>query len=188
MSAIIQHYWESKTPEQRSALAQKAHATRRRNKEAREAAKAEQLARLDPLTAKIAELEARNARLEAHAVVSGIAGVLTGKRLLTPDELVNASSEYETTCGVYFLIYESRVVYVGQSVNIYSRMATHAGDKYNPKAFDRFCFIRCPAQALDVLESLYIHTLKPELNGTRPGGGKDAPIGWDTLIDKASRP
>jgi hypothetical protein len=44
-----------------------------------------------------------------------------------------------------FLIYEDEIVYVGQSVNMYSRITQHAVDK----KFDRYAFVPCLKEHLD---------------------------------------
>ena len=43
----------------------------------------------------------------------------------TYDEILRASEPHRTLCGVYFLIKDDVVVYVGQSIDVDSRLATH---------------------------------------------------------------
>lgn len=64
--------------------------------------------------------------------------------------------------GIYFLCKEKEVVYVGQSVNIPSRVTTHRNE--GQKIFNRVYFLRCPEHELDRLEAQFIKTLKPRLN------------------------
>lgn len=83
--------------------------------------------------------------------------------------------------GVYFLIKNRRVIYVGQSVNIFSRLREHRKDK----DFDSFKFLQCKRHELDVIESKYIYALKPKLNMKKDNAGKFiagkylAPLGED---------
>lgn len=66
--------------------------------------------------------------------------------------------------GVYFLIRGRHVVYVGQSTNILSRVATHRREK----DFDAAYFLRVPASDLDRVEASFITVLEPEYNGGKP--------------------
>lgn len=60
---------------------------------------------------------------------------------------------------VYFLVSGARVVYVGQTVSLRSRLLGHAD-----KVFDSVFFIRCQHDELDSLEHQWITKLKPEMN------------------------
>lgn len=64
-------------------------------------------------------------------------------------------------CGVYLLIKGNEVVYVGQSVNIPSRVGQHvrAGKK-----FDRVRFLVCEKDQLNLWEGVMINLLRPKLN------------------------
>ena len=86
---------------------------------------------------------------------------LTGRVMLQEAEIVKGAAPYKPTCGVYFLIKSERVMYVGQSASIETRLRDHAG-RFD---FDSFSFIEARMQDLDKLESLYIHLLRPEWNG-----------------------
>lgn len=103
-------------------------------------------------------------KLEGHrlAPITAASVALTGATLLTNDEVAAGAMPLPLPMsGVYFLVEGRQVVYVGQSRNLMSRLATHVGCKM----FDRFAYIPCPAEALDLLESLYIHALRPSQNG-----------------------
>lgn len=63
-------------------------------------------------------------------------------------------------CGVYFLIKDMEVIYVGQSINIHSRIEEHE----RTKVFDTFTYIECPRSDLNVIEAKYINKFKPSLN------------------------
>ncbi|UYE95814.1 hypothetical protein KNLIENLN_00001 [Sinorhizobium phage NV1.1.1] len=62
--------------------------------------------------------------------------------------------------GVYFLCLGSEVVYVGQSVDVASRISAHRG----VKQFDRIYFLPWPAGRLNELEGALIRHLRPPLN------------------------
>lgn len=62
--------------------------------------------------------------------------------------------------GVYFLCHEGVVVYVGQAVNVLSRVGAHVGDK----TFDSVFFARVPASDLDFVEGSLIRSLSPKYN------------------------
>lgn len=136
----------------------------------------------------ISELEARRAILAAQvsqseraSALRGRAMSLAGVTLLTESEIVEQSDSIADCCGVYFLIKNGAVVYVGQSVNVHNRIMEHRAGK----DFDRFAFVACAASALNMLESLYIHVLRPPLNGVM-AGSPVAPIRLDKLIKMAS--
>jgi hypothetical protein len=79
---------------------------------------------------------------------------------LTHDQIVSGALPYRRECGIYFLIRERRIVYVGQSVNVTYRIGSH-----HPKIkFDHVAFHFCQRKELDVLEAYYIKTLAPEHN------------------------
>jgi hypothetical protein len=130
----------------------------------------------DSLKCEIKELEAKLDSMKRLELVNKTALTLTGKTLLREDEIVNAANTWKLATGVYFLIDGDKVVYVGQSVNVYARIALH-----HDKAFDRFAFIPCGKKVLDSLESLYIHILRPPLNADTHGR-KQAPMSLDKLI------
>lgn len=80
-------------------------------------------------------------------------------------ELFAAATEIQLTepiCGVYFLLMDSEVVYVGQSVNIQSRLASHITD--GTKKFNRWCYIKVKRGDLNEIEGFYITLLRPKFN------------------------
>lgn len=172
--------WNDKTPEERRAITDKANATRRANRDRAAALRAEaHQADLPPglLLERIAYLEAKLAGLERTEAASVVSARLTGKALLTEDEIVDAAVAWSKTCGVYFLVDRGRVVYVGQSVDVPSRINHH-----RDKQFSSYAFVPCDAAVLDKLESLYIYSLRPPLNGTLPNGSKAAPLSFAELL------
>ena len=74
------------------------------------------------------------------------------------------SEAHSCISGVYFLCKADKVVYVGQSTNVFSRVFAHATDK----DFDRAFFLPCAKSSLDQVEGAFIRTLKPELSRGAP--------------------
>ena len=167
---------QNKTPEERKAISAKGVATRQKNKRERETQRLLDIERRDALKCEIKELELKRRVLERHELSDKTALTLTSKVLLSEAEIVSVANPYELATGVYFLISGDKVVYVGQSVNVYTRVAEH-----RDKLFDSFAFIPCDKDMLNSLESLYIHVLRPPLNGNQHGG-KQAPLSLNKLI------
>lgn len=69
------------------------------------------------------------------------------------------NNEFYPTC-VYFLCLGGDVVYVGQTVNLPSRLHTHSG----VKEFDRVFYLPVPRSDLDLVETSFIKFLQPRLN------------------------
>lgn len=168
---------QNKTPEERKAIAAKSHATRRARREAEAAAKTNALQYADDLREKIASLEVVLDSLQRMELMNMVSAAITNKAILRADEIAKAALPWKKASGVYFLLDGDEVVYVGQAVNVYSRIAQHTN-----KQFDRYAFVPCAVEMLDKLESLYIHWLRPKLNGSLSNGFKSAPIGLDVLI------
>lgn len=87
--------------------------------------------------------------------------------LVKLSEIVSKAAALEGGCGVYFLQRSSAegatVVYVGQSVNVHARVAQHVAE--DRKRFDCWSWVECHESQLDLLESLYIHWLRPAEQG-----------------------
>jgi hypothetical protein len=175
--------WDKISPEKRKEMAAKSVATRKANKKKIQAMKEEALRRVNGLTEEIENLEKKLAELKRMEAIQTVSCALTGKALLPEEMIVETSLPWEKSSGVYFLIANSRVVYVGQSVNVYSRIDEHARGKF----FERYAYVPCSVEMLDKLESLYIHCLRPPLNGTlKCGLAKNAPIPLDLLIKESA--
>jgi hypothetical protein len=83
------------------------------------------------------------------------------------EEIVRSAIPADIMSGVYFLIRDREVVYVGQSVDVFSRIARH---RREGRPFDSFNVMPCEPERMDALESLYIDALVPLFNtslGTR---------------------
>jgi hypothetical protein len=168
----------NKTPEQRREIAARSHETARRNRESAKAARDEARAGLTALNRELAEARQARMAIEQAARMSDLAVKLCSKYLLTETEIV-ARADVPTTSGVYFLVKAGRVIYVGQSTNVFARLSAHAA-----KDWDRMAYVPCDAVMLDRLESLYIHTLNPPLNGGAYNhhNGKSAPLTLAQLL------
>lgn len=80
------------------------------------------------------------------------------KGFVNPDLLKKQTSK--NICGIYFLYKKNKLVYIGQSISILSRIYSHL----NKKSFDSFSYIECKRERLNHLEYLYIYHLNPLLN------------------------
>ena len=149
--------------------------------------------RLVELRMDVEFLEARKSQLEKeigvtkHRIEADILSqAISGATLLDERDIVAGMISDFQCSGVYFLIKGHRVVYVGQATNVFRRVSDHAG----AKDFDGFTFISCKPESLNAIESLYIHYLKPQLNGRLPNGrGFYAPLRLDELFTaKGSNP
>jgi hypothetical protein len=166
------------TPEQRKAFAAKSVATRKANLEKRKAEEELMQLHANKLYQHIQFLEDKLSKLETVEAMQTLSDKITGKSLLRHEQIVAMAMPWQTSSGVYFLIDVDKVVYVGQSVNIYSRIPQH----YNKK-FDKYAYVPCTTQQLNVLESLYIHLLQPKLN--RDDHGKVyAPLSLQKLLEE----
>lgn len=170
---------QNKTPEERREIAKKSHETRRRRSEDRKRLREEASERAHSLSDEIAQLEAKRDALLRYFQANEAAVRLAGHVLLSEACIVDAAKPWAKCSGVYFLTRGNRVVYVGQSTNVFHRVASHTSSKQ----FDSMAWVPCDPSSLDRLESLYIHVLKPELNAnTGPAGSKSAPIGLSKLL------
>lgn len=86
------------------------------------------------------------------------------------EEVLEAAIPYGSGTGIYFLIKDKEVIYIGQSVDVFHRMARHRRDN---RQFDSFAYLECEADRLDELECAYITAFVPFLNvslGKMPKG------------------
>jgi len=172
------NYWKNLTPEQRQKILDKSAATKKATRERRQAMYEDAEARRFGLKNEIEKLENKLASLQRMEIISGVSASLTTKALLFPEEIVKASMPWNRTSGVYFLIDNSEIVYVGQAVNVYARIDQHSFTK----TFSHYAFVPCKKELLDRLESLYIHFLRPKLNSNTHDSAKLAPLPLDELI------
>lgn len=91
--------------------------------------------------------------------------------LYTADHIVKnavpyALEEGPNKGGIYFLIQESDIVYVGQSDTIYRRLIQHRKAQFPFSHF--WCFGGVPQMFLEHVELFYIYALEPPLNNKYP--------------------
>jgi hypothetical protein len=80
---------------------------------------------------------------------------------LDKDYILSNSIPALPLCGIYFLIKDDEIVYIGQSIHIPHRLKNHKRDK---KPFDKVFFIECKRRELDRLERMLIRQYTPRLN------------------------
>jgi len=82
-------------------------------------------------------------------------------------------------CGIYFLVRDMTLMYIGQSVNVAARIATHASisprTNEQDKDFNKVFYLQWPADDLDRIEGALIRALKPPLNGRGTNGTISCP-------------
>ena len=88
-----------------------------------------------------------------------VATLVAGARHAEAD-IVAASIPARAACGIYFLIKDKKVVYVGKSTDLFSRISDHK----RKTGFDSFSFLPCERGDLDRLEMAYILALMPKYN------------------------
>lgn len=76
-------------------------------------------------------------------------------------EVLSAAIPLKNLSGIYFLIKNRDVVYVGQSVNVLHRIGRH---KLEERDFDGYAFMECAREDMNRLEALYIDAFIPEMN------------------------
>lgn len=93
----------------------------------------------------------------------------------TPSIRTLAKPVSASKCGVYFLLSEGEIVYIGRSIDCTRRLLEHIAAP--SKAFDSYHIIECDAKAIDELEARYIRKFRPMLNINRrrlPPSARDA--------------
>lgn len=76
-------------------------------------------------------------------------------------DILSISQPAPDMCGVYFLIRDEVVTYVGKTTNLLARLAKH---RRMGKVFDSYTFIPCEASEMSALESDYIMAYWPSEN------------------------
>ena len=71
-------------------------------------------------------------------------------------------------CGIYFLIEDNEIVYIGKSIDVKKRLKQHAD--YSEKLFNRIFFVQCDKNELNKLEAYYILKFRPKYNIAIPRG------------------
>lgn len=114
------------------------------------------------------------------SLVSWVADTVHAVSGIRPDELHTIDSENPSSdgppnamiarrCGVYFLYLGGQLQYIGQSRNIYSRIAKHMESA--PFEFDRFVVSDCAPGELAEKEAAAIRLFEPKWNRDYPAHG-----------------
>lgn len=82
--------------------------------------------------------------------------------LRDPLKLRKYPKKYKPICGVYFLFHNERLVYIGKSLNIQTRISNHITE--NVKLFTSFSFVKNSPRNISALEEAYIEAYKPKYN------------------------
>lgn len=80
---------------------------------------------------------------------------------MSEEKLMTAKVPVCNFCGVYFLLDNNKIVYIGKSTNIISRIAEHAK---KGRTFSHYYAMPCSAEGLDDLEKEMIRRFMPEQN------------------------
>ena len=175
----LSQYLSTETRQQRNDRIRKAIETRAKNKE-------KQLETINKnketeltLSKKIKELTDKLNYLKREEECLSVSLPLLKKTLLRENEIVKNSVPWDKPQGIYFLIYNEKVVYVGQSKNVLNRISAH-----KDKTFDSFSYLPCKEHEMDIIESLYIHLLQPKQNGLSVNGVIFAPMTLDKMLKK----
>lgn len=130
--------------------------------------------KLKALAVDVKPKKAVSIKREHYASALNLHKHITGYALLDKNKIFKLSMDLPIITGVYFLILKGTIVYVGQSVNIFQRVGVHASAQ--KIKFDKYYYLECKAEYLNILESIYIHKIKPPQNGYYFNGLKQAPL------------
>lgn len=108
----------------------------------------------------VRELEEEIARLRnANAIVA---------RLVATDKIRESAvdvTHFPNYPGIYFLMKDDEIVYVGQSTRLCARLAGHVGQP-GMKEFNRISWVEVPIEDLNFMEAAYILFYRPKHNLT----------------------
>ena len=99
--------------------------------------------------------------------------------LLDKDHILSNSAPFIKRCGIYFLVKDDEIIYIGQSINIPARLAQHVN-----KHFDRVFVLECSQSELNTVERIYLNHFRPRLNGFRIRKAKQKGVWVNTPMDK----
>lgn len=85
----------------------------------------------------------------------------TEKANYTENEILGCAFPLQFDSGVYFLIRDQTIYYIGQTTNVLARVLKH---RQSGRKFDSFAFIPCAPEHLNELEQTYITFLLPGEN------------------------
>jgi len=116
-------------------------------------------ANYDPARWALAMRPGRPAHADRRNVAT-IRPVMDRITLLSEAQIADRADLAPDTCGVYFLLKDQKVVYVGQALNVLSRI----GDHVATKDFDEWTWIPVALDMLNATETAYIRHFNPPLN------------------------
>ena len=152
-------------------LVESPHAIRKRNKEKRLELQFQNF---------LIDGELRD-KTQRHKVLNAASFAITGEHLATKTQILEAATSFDRETGIYFLLNNKAIVYIGQSVHIRTRVDTHRQEKRIQ--FDSVAYILCEEKDLDFLESMYIYKFAPSCNGDTLQGNKAAPVSIQQIYD-----
>ncbi len=80
---------------------------------------------------------------------------------ISEEEILSKKDNLKQIIGIYFLIKNHKIIYVGQSQqDVRYRIQIH----FMEKDFDNFYILECPREYLSTLEAHFIVKFEPELN------------------------
>jgi hypothetical protein len=101
-------------------------------------------------------------------------GVRDKRGLFEPAHIAAEAMLYDSVVGVYFLLHDDAVVYVGKSTDCLRRLSQHRTE--GAKVFNRVYLAQCVAAELDRLEALYIDKYRPRYNSSVPAVDPNAVV------------
>ena len=134
---------------------------------------------IEALERRIKDLKEDIEKLEQQKLFSKYSVAITNKSMVSIENVLENAISYDQTCGIYFLVKDSEILYVGQSVCVFTRIRTH--ENGGRIKFNRIAWVECNKEHLDILESLYIHMFKPSMNGSSSHDGKQAPLSMEQI-------
>jgi len=93
------------------------------------------------------------------------------KYLYSPEYIIQESEPYNInegpwSSGIYFLIIDDTIIYVGKSVEIMRRLNEHREKSWG---FNKYwCFGGMPSLYIEHIEAFYIHFIEPPFNEKYP--------------------
>jgi hypothetical protein len=79
-------------------------------------------------------------------------------------DIIDLRKTHRRFCGIYFLLENQVVVYIGKSVNVLTRLAVQCKNK--DKEFSHCSYIITRPDVVEELERFLIESLKPKYNKT----------------------
>lgn len=101
-------------------------------------------------------------------------GIRDRRGLLEAQHIAGEAMLYDAVTGVYFLLQDDEIVYVGRSTDALRRLSQHRIE--GAKTFNRVYLIQCAAVEMARLEEMYIDKFRPKYNLDVPPVHPDAVV------------